>query len=302
MELNLLEKTEIWIENIKLENADLNQVAAIVAEVLSLPLEKVLVVDVRENHITLDILQQQVQAEAIYGKKNELLKRLSAISGIELFPSSDIHSAGILGMIGLDEKEAEQVMQSTRRITEQIQANIAKRVIVFPTGFEVKKGMIKDTNTPLIKEIMEQNGFRVTVGEILDDDMTLIAGKIRQSVYNGYGLIITTGGVGAEDKDKTVEGILCLDPEAATPYIVKFQKGTGRHEKEGVRIGVGQFGQTLIIALPGPNDEVKIGIQVVLEALKQGLTKEEIAQKLVEALREKLRKKMHLMHNVPKEE
>jgi len=30
--------------------------------------------------------------------------------------------------------------------------------------------------------------------------------------------------------------VLALDPEAAAPYICRFQKGTGRHHKDGVRI------------------------------------------------------------------
>lgn len=298
MELNLLEKTELWIEKINLTNADLNQIAETVANVLSLPRDEVLVVDVRDNHITLDILQQQVQAQAIYGKKNELLKKLGQLEGVQIYPETEIHSEGILGMIGLNEDEAVQVLENTQKISQQIQENVSKRVIVFPTGFEVKRGMIKDTNTPLIKEILERKGYQVTTGTILDDDMTFIAGKLRQAIYNGYGLIITTGGVGAEDKDKTVEGILKLDPNASTPYIVKFQKGTGRHEKDGVRIGVGMLGQSMVVALPGPNDEVKIGIDIVVEALEQGLSKEQLAQKLAEALRNKFKEKMPHKHHL----
>ena len=60
MELNLLEKTELWIENLKLEHADLNRIAETVAAVLNFERGKVLVVDVRHNHITLDILKRQL--------------------------------------------------------------------------------------------------------------------------------------------------------------------------------------------------------------------------------------------------
>ncbi|TDT51036.1 molybdopterin-binding protein [Fonticella tunisiensis] len=297
MELNLLHKTELWINNIKLEGANLTRVAEVVAEVMNIPREKVLVVDVRENHITLDILQQELQAEYVFGKKKEILNKLRDIPGVNIFDNTDIHSDGILGMIGLDEDEAKEVLMRTKTMSSNIKNRIARRVIVFPTGFEVKRGMIEDTNTPLIANILKDKGYQVNQGEILDDDEILIAGKIRQAVDNGYGLVITTGGVGAEDKDKTVEGILRVDPSAAVPYIVKFKKGTGRHEKEGVRIGVGQVGQTLIVALPGPNDEVKIGIEVIMDALDKGLSKEAIAYNLAEALRDKLRSKMHHHHH-----
>lgn len=300
MDLNLLEKTELWINNIRLNNVNLTEVAEVTAEILNIPRDKVLVVDVRETHITLDILQHELDSKSVFGKKKELLSRLAQIEGFEILKDTDIHSAGILGMIGLDEEEAKDVIEKTHKITLQIEETISKRVMVFPTGFEVKRGMIEDTNTPFIRKMLTENGYNVSVGDILDDDLDLISGKLRQTLNYGYGIIITTGGVGAEDKDKTVEAILKLDKAAAVPYIVKFQKGTGRHEKEGVRIGVGQVGETLIIALPGPNDEVRIGMKVIVEALKQGTSKEDLSHKLVEALRDKWRNKMwkeHHMHS-----
>ncbi|MDK2986233.1 MAG: hypothetical protein PWQ96_1877 [Clostridia bacterium] len=296
MDLNLLEKTELWIENLKLKSANLNEIAEVVAEVLQLPRDKVLVVDVRENHITLDILQQQIEAEKFFGKKKQLLGALAEVPGVEIFSDTDIHSDGILGSIALDEAEAAKALENTRRIRAEINSMIKKRVIVFPTGFEVKRGMIKDTNTPLIRKELEKEGFRVSTGEVLDDDIELIAGKMRRAINEGFGVIITTGGIGAEDKDKTVEGILKIDPEAATPYIVKFQKGTGRHKKDGVRIGVGQTGTTFIIALPGPNDEVKVSLDVLIKALKDGVSKQQLANKLAEVLRDKLRHKCKHFH------
>ena len=296
MDINLLNKTEICIINIKLEDANLTLLAEEVAEVLNLPKHMVLVVDVRDDHITLDVLQQRINPESIFGKKEILLERISKITGVKIFEDTDIYSNGILGMISLDEKQAKDVIEKSNEMGVTIKNLISKRVIVFPTGFEVKKGMIHDTNTPMIKETLESEGFKVTIGQVLDDDIDFIAGNIRRAVEYGYGLVITTGGVGAEDKDKTVEGILKIDPEAATPYIVKFKKGTGRHEKDGVRVGVGQVDQTLIVALPGPNDEVKIGLSIIVESLNQDINKEALAHKLAEALREKLRTKFHHMH------
>ncbi|MEW6622329.1 MAG: molybdopterin-binding protein [Bacillota bacterium] len=293
MDINLLEKTELWIENLTLENVDLNKIAEVTAQVLDLPRDKVLVVDVRQNTMTIDILQKKIKAEQFYGKKQELLDALSQIEGVKVLPETSIHSDGILGYIALDRAEAAKTLEKTQQMSKEIATKIKKRVIVFPTGSEVKKGMIKDTNTPLIRELLEREGFYVSTGDVIDDDSILIAGKIRRAVNDGYGLIITTGGIGAEDKDKTVEGVLKIDPQAATPYIVKFQKGTGRHEKDGVRIGVGQIDNTLIVALPGPNDEVKISMDILSKALRDGGSKHEIANKLAEALREKLKEKFY---------
>ncbi|ABB15031.1 molybdopterin-binding protein [Carboxydothermus hydrogenoformans] len=288
MELNLLEKTELWIENIKLQNANLSTIAEVVADVLEIPKDKVLVVDVRENHITLDILQKTIQAEQVFGKKQQLLKKLSEIPGVNIVPETDIHSEGILGFISLDESEVPQVLARTEKIVDEIKMKIAKRVIVFPTGFEVKRGMIADTNTPYIIQRMTEAGYKVTKGEILDDSADYIAAKLNDAVNSGYGLIITTGGIGAEDKDRTVEGVLLVDPQAATPYIVKYQQGTGRHEKNGVRIAVGMVGNSLIVSLPGPHDEVKLALDVLIRALDEGKSKEEIAQEIAGVLRAKL--------------
>jgi len=77
-----------------------------------------------------------------------------------------------------------------------------------------------------------------------------IASALRRAVNEGFGLVITTWGGWCEDKDRTIEGLLELDPTAATPYIIRYEKGKGRHEKDGVRIGVGYVKPSFIIALP----------------------------------------------------
>jgi molybdopterin biosynthesis enzyme MoaB len=109
---------------------------------------------------------------------------------------------------------------------------------------------------------------------------------------DGYGLVVTTGGVGAEAKDQTIEALLALDPDAATPYTCRFQIGTGRHTKDGVRIGVGEVSETLIVALPGPNDEVKLGLEELIKGLKSHLNKQMLAENIARILRAELREKM----------
>lgn len=297
MELNLLEKTELWIENVELDNVNLTELSNRLADVLGLEYSKILVVDVRETHITFDILEKFINAENFFGKKNKIFEELSKVKGFKLTESSDIHSDGILGMINLDEKEVSKVIERMEQMTSDIRTNISKRAIVFPTGFEVKKSYIEDTNTPYIRKKLEEHSYKVTIGDILDDDEDHISNKILDAVLEGYGLIITTGGVGAEDKDRTVEAIQSIDPDASTPYIVKFTKGTGRHLKDGVRIAVGQSGQSLIVALPGPNDEVRIGIEELIKSINSGLTKEETALLISDALSKKLVQKKHHFHH-----
>lgn len=296
-ELNLLEKTELWVDDIRLEGADLNEIAGGVAEVLNMERERVLVVDVRDSHITLDLLKQKVKSRDIAGKEKQILRRLAEIPGIRLGEKAGIHSHGILGIIALPEADVEPTLQRSEQIIKDIRARISKRVKVFPTGFEVKKGIIKDTNSALISQELGQRGYRVTIGPIVDDDKEDVRDHIIRAIDEGFGLVITTGGVGAEDKDHTVEGVLLLDPDAATPWIAKYQKGSGRHVKEGVRIAVGRINETLIISLPGPNDEVKIALQAIIDGLAADSDKFTLAEKIAAPLREKLKAARRFAHH-----
>ena len=295
MELELFEKTEIWISPIHITEVNLGLIAEKFAKILHLNKNEIMVVDVREEIVVLDILKKSVKAEDIIGKKDALLKTLAAIPGVSLTPETSIHSDGILGLIDIENQEmAGEILGGMERMRREISERIRKRAIVFPSGFEVQRGMIQDTNSPYIRSRLVKEGYSVTVGDILKDDLESIVPVLRRALNEGYGLIITTGGVGAEDKDRMVEALLKIDPEASTPYIIHYEKGKGRHEKDGVRIGVAYLHPSFIIALPGPHEEVKTGMEIVVEALKKGLGKEELASTLAKEYIGLLRKVHHL--------
>ncbi len=93
--------------------------------------------------------------------------------------------------------------------------------------------------------------------------------------------------------------MLELDPGASTPYISKYKLGTGRHHKDGVRIAVGQIDDAVVVALPGPNDEVKASLEILVRGVKSGLSKNELAEGIAENLRAILREKMTDWHHGP---
>ena len=296
MGLNLLEKTELWINNITLDNANLTDMSNTVAEVLKLDRKNVLVVDVRPNHITFDIMEENIEQENIIGKEKKILKSLGLLEGVNLSDDTFIHSNGILGTICFEGDNAVEIVDNISSMEKEITDRISKRAIVFPTGFELKQKLIEDTNTPYLKNLLEKEGYKVTVGNIIDDDIDIATFHLSDALSRGFGLIITTGGVGAEDKDKSVESLIRVDKDAAVDYIVKFEKGTGRHVKDGVRIGVGQVGLSKIVTLPGPNDEVKLAAPVLIESLKNKNDKKTISRKLADVLARNLMSKKH-MHN-----
>jgi molybdopterin biosynthesis enzyme MoaB len=117
---------------------------------------------------------------------------------------------------------------------------------------------------------------------------------LRQAVDDGYGLVVITGGVGAEDKDRTIEAVLTVDPGAATPHVLKYQLGVGRHQhKNSVRIAVGKISETLIVALPGPNDEVQLGLEALVKGLASHSNKDQMAENIASNLKERLKEKIH---------
>jgi len=70
---------------------------------------------------------------------------------------------------------------------------------------------------------------------------------------------------------------------------VRFEKGTGRHLKDGVRIAVGERNGCLLAALPGPHDEVRLAGPILVRGYKQGWSKQELAGQLADVLRAKFR-------------
>ena len=291
MGLNLLEKTELWVNEITLDGTNLTDLANAVAHAMGMQDGEVLVVDVRPRHITFDILAKDIPQENILGKETAILDAIRAVPGVTLYPETYLHSNGILGQICAGVENEEAMLQQVAKITDDLRRNVSHRAIIFPTGFELQQGLIEDTNTPYLKSLLEQEGYKVTVGEIMADDLADIVDKLEDALNRGFGLIITTGGVGAEDKDHSVEGICAIDREAATPYIVKYQKGTGRHVKDGVRIGVGTEGLSMMISLPGPHDEVELAAPVLLTGLREQWSKETLANRLADVLAEKWKRK-----------
>ncbi len=294
-EYDLLNKTELSVKGIRLENADLGQIANVVAEVLGLSRNDLLVTDVRGDNLVLDILKKGLNAENILGKDREILQSLSRLAGVEISENASVDSRGLLGWVAVDPEEVKEAIKKSGKMAEELRRRLARTAVVFATGTELANGQVMDTNSPAIRDRLVSEGYSVKFGQTLKDDELIIAGHLSQTVEEGYGLVLTTGGVGAEDKDRTIEAVLLLDPDAATPSIVKYELGVGRHKhKDSVRIAVGQLFDTFIVALPGPTDEVLPGINALAEGLNApGVSKNALAEKIASVLRKRLYEKTH---------
>jgi molybdenum cofactor synthesis domain-containing protein len=297
MEFDLLKKNELKFVGVDLDDANLNDLAAAIAEVLEMEVSEVFVTDYLDRTLTFDILRDRIYPHQIIDKQAPLMARLGAMPGVRVDADAKIRSEGMLGWIAADAEQANAALIVAERMSAEILDRWSRRTITFATGAEVKSGQVKDTNTATIAEQMVEAGFTSAFGGTLSDDIDLIAGSIRRAVGDGYGIVFTTGGVGAEAKDCTVEAVLMLDPGAATPVICTFEKGKGRHVKDAIRIAVGELDGARIIALPGPNDEVRACLPTVIAGLTQKAPKADLAEALAVILRDKWRQKANGFHH-----
>jgi molybdenum cofactor synthesis domain-containing protein len=293
MEWDLLEKTTFWVNDVNLKGADLDQVAEAAAKALCLQTKEVMVIDVRPGMVAFDILRRKVEAASVVGKEKKILDCLSRVANVWVGENAGVHSEGVLGLIALSPERGEEVLAKSSKMAEQIATAVSRRAVVFSTGSEVKEGKIKDTNSPFIMAALKEAGYVTQFGGVLDDDEVATAASLEEAVERGFGLIISTGGVGAENKDFTVEAIRRLDPRAHTPYILKFTPDNHRHYKEGVRIAVGKVGLALLVALPGPHEEAKIGCIRLLTGLRQGMEGFALAEYIVAILRDRWQQAIH---------
>jgi molybdenum cofactor synthesis domain-containing protein len=245
----------------------------------------VFVTDVRETHLVLDVLVPSVSLEQVAGQQQALLQALAAVPGVRVAADASVHSNGVLGVIGAEPEQAKAIIVETERVAQNIHAYAARRVAVVSTGAELLDGRVKDTNWAAVQEFLGAAGYEVVSGGVVGDERQAIAGRVSRLGSEGFGLIITTGGVGAESKDCTVEALELLHPGLATAVLASYKPGHGRHVKPSVRIAVARFGWTLAVALPGPTHEVRLALPILLQGLQQGLSDAELVEAMARPLR-----------------
>jgi molybdenum cofactor synthesis domain-containing protein len=283
--VQLLDKSEVWLHGVTLDNANLPALAAAVAEALALPPEKVFVTDVREGLVVLDILSPRVDLEQVTGKQAALLAAVARVPGATVAPDASVHSEGILGVIGTPREQVDEYLAGARKLERQIADYAARRVAVVSTGSEILAGQVEDTNFAAIRAAMEGAGFEVEFGGVAGDSEREIAGLVARLSGEGFGVIVTTGGVGAEDKDHTVEALELLDPDLATAELARYTRGHGRHVKDCVRIAIAQLGWSTVFALPGPTHEVKLALPVLIGGLADKAEPAELVEAIAVPLR-----------------
>ena len=74
---------------------------------------------------------------------------------------------------------------------------------VVATGSEVRKGLIKDTFTPVIDEKLGEYGCQMIAAETPGDDTDAITAAIGEMIAKGAEMVICTGGMSVDPDDRT---------------------------------------------------------------------------------------------------
>ena len=84
---------------------------------------------------------------------------------------------------------------------------VRKTAAIVATGSEVKKGLIQDTFTPVVKDKLSAYGIETISVSYSGDGVENVAGAISQARQTGAEVILCTGGMSVDPDDNTPGGI-----------------------------------------------------------------------------------------------
>ncbi|MBS5959309.1 MAG: MogA/MoaB family molybdenum cofactor biosynthesis protein, partial [Clostridiales bacterium] len=135
-------------------------------------------------------------------------------------------------------------------------------------------GQREDRSGLLLKELLEEKGYRMVESLLLPDEQSQIEEElIRLSDQRDVNLIVTTGGTGFSPRDCTPEATLAVATrnapgisEAIRLYSMAITK------RAMLSRGVSVIrGKTLIVNLPGSPKAVKESMDCIVDQLPHGL-------------------------------
>ena len=136
------------------------------------------------------------------------------------------------------------------------------------------RGEREDLSGPAIQEMIEPEGYEVTVYKVLPDDQETLENEMKRIADEGLAdIIFTTGGTGFSLRDVTPEATIAVSdrlvpgiPEAMRAYSMTITpKGMLSRAAAGIRK------QTLIVNMPGSPKAVKESLEYIIGPLRHGL-------------------------------
>lgn len=145
------------------------------------------------------------------------------------------------------------------------------KVVIIPTGDEVLKGLVIDTNSPMIMEtiLMAYPKCIIKRTTPIQDVEDKISDSIKKYAKDNNDLIIIIGGSGGGHryvktlaKDFTHSAMISILDQYTSREIY------GKNGHLWSKIVCGKIDNSLVVNLPGPYREAKSGIEKLVESLK----------------------------------
>lgn len=136
------------------------------------------------------------------------------------------------------------------------------------------RGEREDLSGPAIQEMIELEGYEVTVYKVLPDDQKALEDEMKRIADEQLAdIIFTTGGTGFSMRDVTPEATIAVSdrlvpgiPEAMRAYSMTITpKAMLSRAAAGIRK------QTLIVNMPGSPKAVKESLEFIIGPLRHGL-------------------------------
>ena len=135
-------------------------------------------------------------------------------------------------------------------------------------------GEREDLSGPVIRELLEENGYEVVHSILLPDDRKMLAKEMERIADEGVAeLLLTTGGTGFSPRDCMPEATADIveRPAPGIPEAIRAYSMTITPRAMLSRAAAGIRKSTLIINLPGSPKAVRESLEYILPALGHGL-------------------------------
>ncbi|MDP4110224.1 MAG: molybdopterin-binding protein [Bacillota bacterium] len=136
------------------------------------------------------------------------------------------------------------------------------------------RGEREDKSGPLIKEYLEKAGYAVIETIILPDEQNEIEKQLKRlSDSRQADLILTTGGTGFSERDRTPEATLNVATRNAPGIAEAIRYGSMQITKRAMLSRGASVirNRTLIVNLPGSPKAVKESLDIIMDELPHGI-------------------------------
>lgn len=172
---------------------------------------------------------------------------------------------------------------------EKVQSSMINRVLIIPTGNEIKNGIVLDTDSPMIMQELLKNNSCCDVRRItpVEDSETGIAQALERGC--GHDLVILIGGSGEGHKYSPILGTDCT--QLVLESFLDEKTSTALYGKNGhmwSKLVCGRYKGMLVLNVPGPYREAQAAIRALLQIVSESseIDLQEVNTAMAEAVRQ----------------